>query len=796
MSRNPLLITVCLSISASLSLVAQDQYGVAVGVAGERVLVLKPAAGHGPATLFSYARNAAGDWMIESRLTPENGANTGESFGTSFAVQSDQVLVGGGDPSGALGAHQFRLEREGSWRAEGRIAFAEDGSVGTGPTQLDLAGLMRIMQPPRRVLAIDDQVLAVGVLGGTARMNGVKVMRRGSPNGPWQLPARLEPVGSSAGDQLGAGLAVTRGLVAIGAPGHGARGAVFVFRYEAQADEWRQETSIVPDSTIAAAAFGTALTFWDDMLVVGAPGSRDTAGVLVVFEAAAPSGSWEQVTTIAPDKGTVGDRFGQALSLVDDRLWVGAPGASPGRAFALQREGDGFTFADEISSTEPGTSFGAAIGGNADLLVVGAPGANAGRGGAAIYQKSEASWSNPTWVSLGGEFERIGGVEVQCEEGRAAEFECGNVDLLAFLPISGLGGDPTERVSDMWGWTDPETGREYALIGRSGGIAFVDITQPTDPRYIGVLPGNRSGARDIKVYSDHLFFTGDGAGAHGLLVFDLQRLRSAHTPPVTFEPDARYDGIASAHNLVIDTDAGFAYPVGASGGGETCGGGLHMIDIRDPVNPAFAGCYTDTEGLIWAGRTHDAQCVVYRGPDARYRDRQICFASNETALRIVDVTEKNNPVPIAAATYPGIAYVHQGWLTEDHRYFYLDDELDELVGQTARTRTMIWDVAELDDPVLVGEYLGPDGATDHNLYVKGDRMYQANYQAGMRVVDISDPQNPFEVGFFDTTPYEGNPPGFNGAWTAFPFFESGTVVVTSMSEGIFLVRPRRAGLIP
>jgi len=109
---------------------------------------------------------------------------------------------------------------------------------------------------------------------------------------------------------------------------------------------------------------------------------------------------------------------------------------------------------------------------------------------------------------------------------------------------------------------------------------------------------------------------------------------------------------------------------------------------------------------------------------------------------------------------------------------------------------MIWDVAELDDPVLVGEYLGPDGATDHNLYVKGDRMYQANYQAGMRVVDISDPQNPFEVGFFDTTPYEGNPPGFNGAWTAFPFFESGTVVVTSMSEGIFLVRPRRAGLIP
>ena len=221
-----------------------------------------------------------------------------------------------------------------------------------------------------------------------------------------------------------------------------------------------------------------------------------------------------------------------------------------------------------------------------------------------------------------------------------------------------------------------------------------------------------------------------------------------------------------------------------------------MVDIRAPKQPTFAGCYTDTEGLIWPGRTHDAQCVVYRGPDQRYRGRQICLASNETALRIVDVTDKANPVPIAAATYPGIAYVHQGWLTEDQRYFLLDDELDELIGTTGKTRTMIWDVAELDDPVLVGEYLGPDAATDHNLFIKGNRMYQANYQAGFRVVDITNPEKPFEVGHFDTTPYDGNPPGFNGAWTAFPFFESGTVIVSSMSEGLFVLRPRMQPLVP
>ena len=148
-------------------------------------------------------------------------------------------------------------------------------------------------------------------------------------------------------------------------------------------------------------------------------------------------------------------------------------------------------------------------------------------------------------------------------------------------------------------------------------------------------------------------------------------------------------------------------------------------------------------------------------------------------------------MPIASASYPGMAYIHQGWLTEDQRYYYMNDELDELTGLAGRTRTLIWDVAELDDPVLVAEHFGSTTATDHNLYIKGDRMYQANYQAGLRVLDISDPENPVEIGFFDTTPYEGNPPTMSGAWTAYPFFGSGTIVVSSTREGLFLLRPVR-----
>ena len=99
--------------------------------------------------------------------------------------------------------------------------------------------------------------------------------------------------------------------------------------------------------------------------------------------------------------------------------------------------------------------------------------------------------------------------------------------------------------------------------------------------------------RDIKVHDDHAFVVADNAGAHGVQVFDLALLRDVTDPPVTFEPTARYDGVHSAHNIVINEETGFAYVVGASGGGETCGGGLQMVDIRDPQNPVFAGCFAD-----------------------------------------------------------------------------------------------------------------------------------------------------------------------------------------------------------
>jgi choice-of-anchor B domain-containing protein len=135
-----------------------------------------------------------------------------------------------------------------------------------------------------------------------------------------------------------------------------------------------------------------------------------------------------------------------------------------------------------------------------------------------------------------------------------------------------------------------------------------------------------------------------------------------------------------------------------------------------------------------------------------------------------------------------VAYSHQGWFSEDHSYFYMNDELDELQRNFVGTRTLIWDVTDLDDPVLAREYLSENTASDHNLYIRGDYMYQSNYQSGFRVFNIRDPENPVPVGFLDTVPYGEDGPGMGGSWSNYPFFESGVILVTSGNEGLFLVK--------
>jgi choice-of-anchor B domain-containing protein len=355
---------------------------------------------------------------------------------------------------------------------------------------------------------------------------------------------------------------------------------------------------------------------------------------------------------------------------------------------------------------------------------------------------------------------------------------CRDVDLLSFLSHAEMGGGSG---NDIWGWTDPETGHEYALVGESSGTAFVDISNPSQPIYVGSLPTHTapSAWRGIKAFANHAFVVSEAVD-HGMQVFDLTQLRNVTAPPVTFSETAHYAGFGSTHTLALNTRTGFAYAVGT----RTCEGGLHVVDVRTPGTPRAAGCFS------LDGYTHETQCVVYTGPDEIYRDHEICLNSNEDTLTIVDATDKLEQVQLSRTGYGGSAYTHQGWLTDDQRFFLVNDEGDEQAFKHA-TRTWIWDVSDLDAPVLVTYYDGPTPSIDHNLYVRGNLVYESNYRSGLRVLDASQiAQGALrELGFFDIFPADDNA-NFNGAWTSYPFFSSGAVIVNGIEQGLFVVRPR------
>ena len=445
-----------------------------------------------------------------------------------------------------------------------------------------------------------------------------------------------------------------------------------------------------------------------------------------------------------------------------------------------------------------GEQFAGTLAVDGNLAVVGLTGTDFGAGSAAIMERDESGmWTTQELLVGEGDdiLQPITGNRVNCSDGMADLYLCDNVDLISFLPISAIGGDRGVRLNDMWGWTDPETDKNYAIVGRNEGTSFVDVTDPLNPVYIGNLPltdgAQPSSWRDMKVYKNYVYVVADNAREHGVQVLDLTQLRDFDGEPILFEETTIYDNLNSVHNIVINEETGFAFAVGSGGGGETCGGGLHMIDIQDPANPTFAGCFADpSTGRSGTGYTHDAQCVIYNGPDEEHQGQEVCFGANETAISIADVTDKENPVALSTASYPDHAYVHQGWLTEDQRYFFQNDELDELTGIVDQTRTIIWDVSDLDDPQFVREYYLDNPASDHNLYILGDTMYQSNYVSGLQVIDISNPEEPEHVGYFDTHPFVENAAGFSGTWSNFPYFDD-IVLMTSSNEGLFILDANR-----
>ncbi len=381
------------------------------------------------------------------------------------------------------------------------------------------------------------------------------------------------------------------------------------------------------------------------------------------------------------------------------------------------------------------------------------------------------------------------------------DYPCSGLTLQSYIPSSDF---DAYECQDSWGWTDSDfDGHEYAIVALNNGTAFVDITDPINPVYLGRMDSHSGGSnlwRDVKVYSNHAFVVSE-VSADGLQIFDLTRLRGL-TPSGTGSSsrilleDAHLfigDGGSNdgrAHNIVINEESGFAYIVGVNRSSNSNGGPI-FVNIQNPTNPIIVGEYGGSDYF------HDAQVLTYDGPDPDYIGKEIMIGANENEIVIVDVTNKANPVNINTVNYPNVNYTHQGWFTEDRRFFILGDEVDE-ENHGFNTRTLVFDFEDLDSPSLFYTYYGSTPAIDHNGYVKGNRFYLANYAAGVRVLKVNglydSTPSMTEVAFMDTYP-SSNTASFHGTWNVYPFFESGNIFTTGFGNdnsggdgGLFIMR--------
>ncbi|KJZ78195.1 hypothetical protein HIM_02233 [Hirsutella minnesotensis 3608] len=387
-----------------------------------------------------------------------------------------------------------------------------------------------------------------------------------------------------------------------------------------------------------------------------------------------------------------------------------------------------------------------------------------------------------------------------CKDGKAGEYGCNKLDLKGFLRHQDLQSQ-TRRGNDIWGWTSPD-GREFALVGETDGTAFVEVLSDGQLQYYGRLNTQTIPAiwRDIKVIGNHAYI-GSESPDHGIQIFDLTKLLKVDpkSPPsfsTRSDLTAHFTGFGSSHNVVANEETKTIFVVGTSRS-EKCRGGPWMIDVSNPRYPQDNGCVAPSQGY-----THDAQCLIYNGPQRDYQGHEVCLCYNEDSLDIVDISRRPSPRVLSRTTYKGASYTHQGWLaTPDQRYLLLDDEQDEMKGAgeaaDGHTTTYIVDVSDLTHPVFTGVYKSPVKAIDHNQYIHDGVAYQGNYGSGLRMVNVStivedDSGSLFrEIGFFDVRPEddaEGGAVTFNGAWSVYPYFKSGYILVNSIERGVFSLK--------
>ncbi len=352
----------------------------------------------------------------------------------------------------------------------------------------------------------------------------------------------------------------------------------------------------------------------------------------------------------------------------------------------------------------------------------------------------------------------------------SAQFESHRISLYKWFPLSAFAGAP-ENGNDCWGYVSP-SGREYAIMGLSNCVAFVEVTDPANSRLVAQIAHPNSLWAGIKVYQQYCYVINETGG--GMQVIDMGGIDSNVVTLI----NTVGDHVNTSHTVAVNPETGYLYLAGAN---RTSG--VRIFSLANPANPVWVR----TAGNVY---THETTVVSYHsGP---YAGREVLFNCNGGAgMDIWDVTNKSAPFMLGATTYPFLQYCHQGWPSEDLRYFYIDDEMDELNNLVPTTRTVIIDIQNLSAPFFAGSFTNGQVAIDHNLYIREGIIYESNYTSGIRLFDYFNQLSPREVGYFDTRPEE-HVGDFHGDWSNFPYFPSRTLIVGDIERGLFVLDVREA----
>ena len=386
-----------------------------------------------------------------------------------------------------------------------------------------------------------------------------------------------------------------------------------------------------------------------------------------------------------------------------------------------------------------------------------------------------------------------------CSGGQAGGFSCSGVDLLSHVALGDLPDDPQDA-NDIWGFVDLNTQREYALLGLDVGVAVIDVTDPESPVLVGQIPGTTSLWRDVKVLQTYDSTAGrwrsyayvSTEAADRIVVIDLTGLPNG----VTRSGSATDNN--TVHNVYVsnvDYATGAAVPGWPSPllqvlGSNQRQGAFRSYRLTNPSAPAFAG---QSPGDTQQHYTHDATSMLVADDRKTACANssspcEVLFDFSESTFDLWDLSNQASPRLLSSNTYDGVSYVHSGWWSEDRKYLFVHDELDERVSEIPTT-LRVFDLTSLTAPVLAATWTGLTDAIDHNGYVRGNRYYMSNYTRGLTVIDITDPEAPQQAGYFDTYPVS-NSRSFNGAWGVYPFLPSGSLLVSDLNSGLFVLADR------